>query len=398
MAQDVKPSGCDEFDQARRLLTEFRDDEALDYFELASGRATDPAVRASAAAFVAGLLLGSHRPWEVEAWADIVRENSTRPDLGDFLEAAARLQLDDVEGARKVLDRVEDPTDPWFPCSVTAARIARAHVAYLDGDVDEARAEVLTAFEADRFAPEVWDAFARLCAETDFDPTEVVGQVPDDRTFEVITALRSSAPEGVDRIVELIWARNPGDARVLALVPRFASKLESVRAMEWSGRMRSVGMGRTCPLLARAEDDRVAAIERVRACVFAHAAFGDRRARELLEQAVPALPDDDVVEAVLEVWTVASALTDSAVSAGATTPIRALAIATALFERGAPREAYAVLTHGLALEAAEYLTTEDVVRLLPVAVLEGLAAEAEARGDEDVAGILEAVAVVATQG
>jgi len=397
MAEDLKPSGCDEFDKARQLLREFRDEEALDYFELASGRATDPAVRASAAAFVAGLLLGSHRPWEVDAWAEIVRENADRPDLGDFLDAAARLQLDDLEGARTVLGRVDDPTDPWFPCSVTAARIARAHVAYLDGDLDEARTVVLAAFEVDRFAPEVWDAFARLCADTDFDPTEVVGFVPDDRTFDVITALRSSAPEGVDRIVELIWARNPGDARVLALVPRFASRLQSVRAMEWSARMRGIGMGRTCPLLARAEDERVDAVERVRACAIAHAAFGDRRARELLERAVPYLADDDVVEAVLEVWTVAAALADTAVSAGASTPSRSLSIATLLYERGAVREAYAVLVHGLSLEAAEHLTTEEVVRLLPVPVLEGLAAQAEAGGQEDVAGLLEAVAVVATQ-
>ena len=392
---EQQPSGCDEFDHALRLLRDFRDDEALDYFELASGTAADSSVRASAAAFVAGLLLGSNRPWEVDAWAEIVRENATRPDLGDFLDAAARLQLDDHEGARAVLARVEDPTDRWFPCSVTAARLARAHIAYLDGEVEAARAEVLAAFELDRFAPEVWDAFARLCADTDFDPSEVVDFIPDDRTFEVITALRNSAPEGVDRIAEMIWARNPGDARVLALVPRFASKLESVRAMEWSARMRGIGMGRTCPLLARAEDERVDALERVRACALAHAAFGDRRARELIELAVPALPDDDVVPAVVEVLTVAAALADSVVAGGATTPVRALGIATALFERGAPHEAYAVLVHGLSLEAAEYLTTEEVVSLVPVSVLEGLAAEAEERGEDDVAGILEAVAVVA---
>jgi len=398
VAEDLEPTGCEEFDRARGLLTEFRDEEALDYFELASGRATDAAVRASAAAHVAGLLLASHRPWEVEAWAEIVRENSAKPDLGDFLDAAARLQLDDHEGARRMLARVEDPTDPWFPCSVTAARVARAHVAYLDGDVEEARAEVLAAFEADRFAPEVWDAFARLCAETDFDPADVVAQVPEDRTFDVIVALRNSAPEGVDRIAELVWARNPGDARVLALVPRFASKLESVRAMEWSGRLRAVGMGRTCPLLERAEDRTVDAVERVRSCALVHAAFGDRRARELLERAVPALADDEVVTAVLEVWTIAPALVDSVVACAASTPPRSLAIATSLFEQGAAREAYSVLVHGLSLEAAEYLTTEEVVRLLPVPVLEGLAAQAEEHGEEDVAGLLEAVVVVATEG
>jgi hypothetical protein len=392
---EQEPSGCEEFDRARELLAEFRDEEALDYFELASGRAVDASVRASAAAFVAGLLLSARRPWEVEAWAEIVRENSGRPDLGDFLEAGARLQLDDREGARKLLDQVEDPSDPWFPCSVTAARIARAHLAYLDGEIDAARAEVLATFETDRYAPEVWDAVARLCADTDFDPTEAVAFIPDDRTFEVITALRNSEPAGVDRIAEVIWARNPGDARVLALVPRFAAKLESIRAMEWSARMRRVGMGRTCPLLARAEDASVDALERVRACALVHVAFGDRRARELLERAVPSLSDDQVVPAVVEVLGIAPALADSAVALGAATPIRSLAIATALFERGAPQEAYSVLVHGLSMEAAEDLTTDDVVRLLPVPVMHGLATEAEARGDEDVAGILEAVAVVA---
>ncbi len=50
-----------------------------------------------------------------------MRENAATPDLGDFLDAAARLQLDDLDGARRMLDRVEDPTDPWFPCSQTGA-------------------------------------------------------------------------------------------------------------------------------------------------------------------------------------------------------------------------------------------------------------------------------------
>ena len=68
--------------------------------------------------------------------------------------------------------------------------MARAHVAYLDGDVDAARTEVFATFADEPFAPEVWDAFARLCAESDFDPADVVAQVPDERLFEVITALR----------------------------------------------------------------------------------------------------------------------------------------------------------------------------------------------------------------
>ena len=274
-------------------------------------------------------------------------------------------------------------------------RIVSARIAYLGGDVEMARAEVLAAFETDPYAPEVWDALATLCAATDFDPAEAISHVPDNRTVEVLTALERSTPVGVDRIAELIWARDPADARVLALVPKFAAKLESVRAMEWSARMRRIGMGRSCPLLARAEDRTVDAMERVRACALVYATFGDRRARVLVERTVTVVPDEEIARAVLQVLTIAAGLAGSAVSAGASTPARSLAIASALFEQGAPREAYSVLVHGLSMEAAELLTTEDVVRLLPVPVLHGLAAEAEERGEEDVAGILEAVAVVA---
>ena len=53
-----------------------------------------------------------------------------------------------------------------------------------------------------------------------------------------------------------------------------------------------------------------------------------------------------------------------------------------------------MLVHGLAFDSADGLTTETVVELMPLPVLEGLAAVAEERGEQDVAGILEAVAVV----
>jgi hypothetical protein len=266
---------------------------------------------------------------------------------------------------------------------------------YLDGTIDAATAEVLAAFDADPFASDVWDAFARLCAETDFDPTEFVERIPEDHVLEVLASLRASAPAGVDRIAELIWQRHTGDPRVLALVPSFAAKLESMRALEWSARIRAAGMGRLCPLLDRAEDRTIEAPERVRAAVLAHLSFGDGRARPALTHAVPDLTDDELAPTLREVWSLAGMLAETVVVAGATTPARSLVIAAVLFVGDARAEAYAVLVHGLSLETADALTTEAVVELLPLPVLEGLAAVAEERGDQDVAGILEAVAVVA---
>jgi hypothetical protein len=376
-----EPSGNDAFDRARHYLERFREAEALDWFEIAANEAEDADVRSAAAAFAAGLLLSEGRPWEVASWAEVCRSNASRRDLGDLLEAA-----------------VDDPGNQWFPVSANSARMMRAHVAYLDDDVESATSMVLDVFDADPFAPDVWDAFARLCAETDFDPTLALDRVPDESMLTVLASMRNSEATGVDRIAQLIWERNPGDPRVLALVPRFAPKLESLRAMEWSARLRAAGMGRLCPLLERAADVRVDAPERARAAALAFASFGDKGAREAIETIVPVVDDETLAPVLREVWSIAGMLTDSVVVAGATTPKRSLLIADVLYQGGARAEAYSVLVHGLAMEAAEGLTTEMVVQLLPVPVLEGLAAEAETRGEDDVAGILEAVAVVATEG
>lgn len=394
-AEPLTPSGSPDFDRARALLAEARLEEALDWFEVATSTGEAPAVQTSAAAHAAGVLLTLGRPWEVESWAEFIRRGGGSADLADLLEALAHLQLDEPAAALGLLEGIEEPVDPWFPCSATLARIIRAHARYLLEDVDTATREVMEVFATDPYSPDVWDAFARLCAETDFDPTDVVAQVPDDRTLEVLAALRTSEAVGVARIAELIWARAPGDARVLALVPSFAARLDAIDAMEWSGRMRSVGMGRLCPLLARADDAEVAALERARAAALAYASFGDTRSRESLELAVRGLREDELDDALTEIWTIAPALADTVVVATATSSRRSLRIATGLFEGGAPDEAYAVLVHGLSMEDAETLTTEEIVALLPVPVLEAMARTAEERGEDDVAGMLEAVAVAA---
>ena len=101
---DITPSGNEDFDRARTYLARLREEEALDWFQIAADGADDRAIRCSAAAFVAGILLARGRPWEVSVWAGIVRENSDRPDLGDLLDAAAHLQLGEVDAARTLLN------------------------------------------------------------------------------------------------------------------------------------------------------------------------------------------------------------------------------------------------------------------------------------------------------
>src|SRR4051794_9428195 len=143
----IEPSGSDDFDRARRLLADAREDEALDWFEVASGSAEQAEVRASAAAHVAAILLSHGRPWEVAVWADTARQNTQHHGLADVLEASARIQLDDLDGARALLDEVEVPVDEWFDCSPVVVQILRAHLDYVDGRSDDAREGILRAFE-----------------------------------------------------------------------------------------------------------------------------------------------------------------------------------------------------------------------------------------------------------
>ncbi|MCU1426179.1 MAG: hypothetical protein JWL83_179 [Actinomycetia bacterium] len=393
----IEPSGSEDFDRARRLLADAREDEALDWFEVASGTASQPEVRASAAAHVAAILLSRGRPWEVAAWAETARSNVNHHGIADVLEASARIQLEDLDGARELLDGVQDTTDEWFACSPVVVRVLHAHLEYVDGRREAARDEVLAAFAEEPFAADVWDAFARFCAETDFDVAPVVAAVTEERVLGVLGALQGAEPEGVDRIVDRLWERRPKDPRVLAAATRFAPALAAPRALEWSARLRAAGENARCPLIARAKDTNVEPSERLRAAAVAFATFADERARDAVEAAVVAVPDSELQDVLDEMRVLAPELSDSVVVAGASTTPRTLRLSTALWRGDAHDEAYAVLVHGLSREDAEHLDTETFAALVPSPVLEALADHAANRGDAEVATILWSVSAWADQ-
>lgn len=385
-----EPSGCEEFERALALLDEHRNEEALDWFEIASDVADDGPVRASAAAYAAAILLASGRAFEAETWAASVRRHEPSRQLADLLEASARIQRDDLDGALRLLGGVDAPSDPWFPCSPGTTRIVRGHALWLANRRGEATAEVTAALESDLASPDVWDALARVCAETDFDPAPAVARVSDGLVVEVCGWLRSAAPTGADRIADELWRRLPGDARVLALGSLLAPALPAPRCVEWTVRLRENGAG-GCPLLARARDLGVDAAERAR-CAALAASFADgHEVRIALEDAVSALDDDRLGATLGEVLTIDADLADSIIVAGAVSTLRSLALASTLHAHGATPQGYAVLVHGLCLEGADDLDAVTFTALVPVATLQVFAAEAVARGESDVATVLSAV-------
>ena len=93
----------------------------------------------------------------------------------------------------------------------------------------------------------------------------LVAAMPADRLDKVAAALTLVPPAVADQMADALWARFGPRPQLLAASIRFAPQLDAPRALEWSARLRSIGMLGSCPLLARAAADDVAPAERVRA-------------------------------------------------------------------------------------------------------------------------------------
>lgn len=386
------PAGDTDFDAARDLLAQHREDEALDRFEVAIASSADPVVSVSAAAHVAALLLGFGRPWEVGTFTAIVRERD--PALADYLDAAACIQLDDPEGALARLGESGLPavgTDRWYPCSIAAVRSVRARALAAAGRLGDAGHELDTAIAESPDAPELWESIARIAADPslDFDVAPYVAQLPERALLPVFGWLRGSPLFGVDAIAEACWLRFGATHALLAAVSDFAAFLENPRALDWTVRIGQAG-GKACPILDRAETATVPRFERVRAAATG-AIIDEPRGRAALEEAAFGIADDDIEVLAVEVLAVAPEVADSYVVAVATTTPRCLALATVLSDHDLVEPALAVLVHGLTLPGADDLDPTQFDLLVPLPARIRLATAADFAGDDEVVAILRSI-------
>lgn len=393
MNKAIVPTTCTEFDRARSLLAEQREDEALDWFEIALEATDDEAIKASAAAHVAGLLLGFGRPWEVADFAAKVREFQRSDALGDMLEAAACVQLGDGTGAIQVLGAqgtLDAPKDPWFRCSVAGMYAARVRALVMLDRNEEAHEELRRSLRGLSDAPELWETVAVLVANGEIDARSYLDALAPARVLDVFGWIAGAPAEGLDGIAEGLWSRSPGDHRILAAVSLCAWRLHADRALLWSVRLLEAGVTDRSPLLERAEMAQVSAADRVRAaCVGAQ--LDEERARYAIEVATAQLHDSEVATMCGECLDLEPQLADSFVVAASTTAIRCLVLANTLWTRGHQPEAFAVLLAGLQLPSADNLTPEEFNQCLPKAVRDELAGYALLQHDEEVATLLMSV-------
>ncbi len=389
---EAKQSGDADFDRARALLAGKREDEALDRFELATERATEPAVRASASAHVAALLLGFRRPWEVAEFTGRLRQAGGDEALAALLDASACIQLGDATGALQLLGAegtVAAPRDNWYPCSQAAVWAVRVRALHLAGRDADAVAQLLHALATDPAAAPLWEATATLVADDVLAPADALAHLRPADVPSLFGWIAGAPVAGVDRLAEALWERYGGSTSVLAAATLFAWLLDADDALRWSVRLAAAGVA-CSPVHDRAERPAVAACERVRAAIVGALLDADR-SRATLAAALPLVTGADLLELFDLCVERAGILADTFVVAAATDTERCLLLAGELVRRGNHDEGFAVLVAGLSLPSADDLTRDTFAHLLPRHERDTLAGVAQRRGHAEVVGILASV-------
>jgi len=381
------PNSTEYLAQGRDLIAQGRHADALECF---SAAAYDPegyaAHRAAAAAVAVEVSLVLGRPRDALRWVERLRALSGHRDQAALLEALARVGLGEGEAALTLLAQVDDPDTAEATYPPSSRSVLESQALALVGRDDEAVAAVARALGQDPTDATAWQQLAVLAGDPGLDLGPALDAVPDDRFADTLGNLATAPVPGTDRILEALWERQPGDSRVLVLLGHVGPGLGLERALEWSGRMRAVGAGDECPLLAVAATPTRPAEERVRAAAMASVAFGDPRAGALVELAAGAVPTAELAQVLDLLGALAPDLVGAYTLGAADGPARAFALAAALRARDAEDAAVALVRHAVAQEQAR-LRVE-----LPPAEIDALAEAAAARGEEVLADALRAVA------
>ncbi|MGO9659924.1 MAG: glycosyltransferase [Acidimicrobiales bacterium] len=318
----VRPGqeGMLELNLARALAATNKFEEAQPYYDEAAATAHDGLPLRAALFHRTMNLLSLARFEEAVTAAQRFGEFCEKKDLAYYLEAMARRRLGQPEAAAALFDRVGDPAnEDSFKYPLFMLHAERAGALLEAGKAAEA-ADVLVLLVEEN--PDIGHITAALKAFTVAGKSldALVAAMPADRLDKVAAALTLVPPAVADQMADALWTRFGPRPQLLAASIRFAPQLNAPRALEWSARLRSIGMVGSCPLLARAGADAVAPAERVRAGAIAHAAFADPKGAELAVAAASLVPLEDLGAVLSEVVVIDRELVHSFASAAGPGP------------------------------------------------------------------------------
>ncbi len=301
-------AGVPEMNVARAFASMGRYEEGQHYFDQAVEKASTDVVKRMTLLFSAQNLVALGRYEEGAALAATLRVLCAQPGLAYYLEGVCLRHLGRKQEAVQLFRMVEDMRSDdgfVFPESSLLAELASALTE--TGRLVEASDVLLQLIEQH---PEVGNLTSamKIFEHTGRSFTDLVNVMPERRLDNFAAALTLVPANWADSLAEAAWQRFGPRPSLLAAAIAFSQRLPVSRALEWSIRLRSIGMAGSCPLLAQARMSVLDPAERVRAAVTAHAAFGDEEALEFAVALMAGVPDDRLSAVLAEVSTLDPAL------------------------------------------------------------------------------------------
>jgi glycosyltransferase involved in cell wall biosynthesis/tetratricopeptide (TPR) repeat protein len=312
LARPAKPGqeGIAEFNLARALAAIERPEEAEGHFEVALGMVKRGGVQERAVLLhIIQNLVTLKRYEEVVSYVRLLENVSHKNDISHYFEGVALRRLGKSEEAITLFEKVGALTNEdgfAFPNSMLQSELAGALVD--TGRADEAAEQLVLLI---RQTPDVlaMTIALKVFASTGRPPEDLAIAMGVDHLDKVGAALVLVPPAAAGPVAEALYRCFGARPQLLAAATRFAPALPTLQALEWSSRLRAIGMDDACPLIAQARMDGLNPLERVRAAITAHAAFADTRGRELALALAPGLNEIDLGGALAEVNALDPALT-----------------------------------------------------------------------------------------
>lgn len=304
LAKDVPIKGQEgvaELNVGRALAALARYEEAQPYFDDALARVVPGIATRASLLFSAQNLIQIGQFERAADQAAQFRELCQNKGLAYYLEGVARRRMGQFALAVELFAQVDEMSNEdgfVFPETLLMAERAGA---FCDcGRLGEAADELVLLVEA---SPEVSivRAALKVFAATGKSLEDLAAAMPENRLDKIAAALILVPPVVADPVAEALFGRFGAKPQLLAAAIRFAPMLAAPRALEWSARLRAIGMIEHCPLVAQAKIDVLEVPARLRAAVTAHAAFGDARGAELALRLAAGLHEDQLAPAVIEV-------------------------------------------------------------------------------------------------
>ncbi len=337
--------GVAEMNVGRALAALGRYEEAQSHFDAALLEARPGITMRAVLLFSGQNLVSVGRLDQAVDVARRLRDHSQDKSLGYYLEALAVRRMGQPVAALELFAKVSDLTnEDGFVFPTALLRAERAGTLLEAGQADAAADELALLVEESPEVPAVRVAL-KVFAATGKSFEDLVSVMPENRLDKLAAALLLVPPVLADPAAEALFRRFGAKPQILAAAIRFAPMVAASRALEWSARLRSIGMAEPCPLIAQARIDLLDVHARLRAAWTAHAAFGDERGAALARQLAPGLHEDQLASVMAEVSVLDPDLTwDFALAAAAegapesgpvgTPEARRRAIAAALFDLG----------------------------------------------------------------